>query len=529
MKIETAVLEYCKLGGAATMMFNVKRTVNALMLSVVWFGLIVLGAFNASANERPNILWFVIDDMSANFSCYGETTVQTPHVDQLAKDGLRFTRAYATSPVCSTFRSAMITGMYQTSIGAHHHRSGRGEHRITLPSGVRPVPSLFQEAGYYTCIGSGLQELDFRSQPFSSRTKSRLGKTDYNFDWEKSIYDSHDWSERKDGQPFFMQVQLHGGKLRGASEAHYEEFDKQAKAVFGDVTDPSSVTLPPYYPRDPVLLKDWSTYLDSVRITDHHVGLVMKRLKQERILNNTLVVFFTDHGISHARGKQFLYDEGAHIPLIVRGPGIKGGATRTDLVEHIDVAAFSLAAAGIRVPEQMQGQDILAQDFKPKQAVFAARDRCGEAADRIRSVRTEDYLYVRNFFPQRPLLMPSTYKDGKLIIKRLRELHTQDALSLLAEKLLFAPTRASEELYLYGQDIWQTKNLAEDVRHTEALAQHRQRLDEWIEETGDPGSETAEIYALEIEDQMKSTKNKASREAYRENAEIYKRWARDGK
>ncbi len=130
------------------MKLNVKRTVNALMLSVVWFGLIVLGACNASANERPNILWFVIDDMSANFSCYGETTIQTPHVDQLAKDGLRFTRAYATSPVCSTFRSAMITGMYQTSIGAHHHRSGRGEHRITLPSGVRPVPALFQEAGY---------------------------------------------------------------------------------------------------------------------------------------------------------------------------------------------------------------------------------------------------------------------------------------------------------------------------------------------------------------------------------------------
>ena len=81
-------------------------------------------------SSRPNILWFVVDDMSANFSCYGEKTIQTPHVDRLAAEGLRFTRAYATSPVCSTFRSAMITGMYQTSIGAHHHRSGRGKNRI---------------------------------------------------------------------------------------------------------------------------------------------------------------------------------------------------------------------------------------------------------------------------------------------------------------------------------------------------------------------------------------------------------------
>jgi len=484
---------------------------------------------NSHAADRPNIVWFVIDDMSPNFSCYGEEAIQTPHVDQLAKEGLRFTRAYATAPVCSTFRSALITGMYQTSIGAHHHRSGRGEHRIRLPDGVRPIPALFQEAGYYTCIGSGLKDLDFRSQPFSSRTRNRLGKTDYNFDWDKSIYDSHDWSGRRKDQPFFMQVQLHGGKLRGASAAHYEAFDKHVKEVFDEVTDPDSVKLPPYYPRDPVLLKDWSTYLNSVRMTDHHVGLVMERLKQEDLLENTLVVVFTDHGISHARGKQFLYDEGTHIPLIVCGPGIARGKTRTDLVEHIDIAALSLAAADIEIPAKMQGQDILATSYEPKQAVFAARDRCGEAADRIRSACTDRYLYIKNFYPRRPHLMPSTYKDGKLIIQRLRELHAQGELDALSEKLLFAPTRLVEELYLYGQDRWQTENLAGDPKHAEALKQHRASLDRWIAQTGDPGPETPEVYILETEDQMKSTRNKASRENYRRNAKLYKRWAREGK
>jgi len=494
----------------------------------------VLGALcqslsSAFAGERPNVVWFVVDDMSANFSCYGEQTIQTPHVDQLAREGLRFTRAYATSPVCSTFRSALITGMYQTTIGAHHHRSGRGEHRITLPGGVRPVPSLFQDAGYYTCIGSGLQDLDFRSQLFSSKARSRLGKTDYNFDWDKSIYDSHDWFGRRTGQPFFMQVQLHGGKLRGASGSHYDKLDEQIKNVFGTVTDPDTVTLPPYYPRDPVLLKDWSTYLDTVRITDHHVGLVMKRLRDEQLLDNTLIVFFTDHGISHARGKQFLYDEGTHIPLIVRGPGVQTGARRTDLVQHIDIAALSLAAAGIEVPPAMQGQNIFAPDYQPKQSVYAARDRCGEAADRIRSVRTERYLYIRNFYPHRPHLMPSNYKDGKLIIKRLRELHEQESLGSLSARLLFAPTRPAEEFYLYGQDPWQTENLAEDPDHADALARHRQDLGQWIEVTGDPGPETPDVYNLETEDQMKSTRNEASREAYRTNAELYKRWAREGK
>ncbi len=495
----------------------------ALACCVIAFAIASPTAF---ADARPNILWIVIDDMSANFSCYGEKTIQTPHVDRLAKQGLRFTRAYATSPVCSTFRSAMITGMYQTSIGAHHHRSGRGEHRIVLPDGVRLVPSLFQDAGYYTCIGSGLPGKDASGNPTKS---DRLGKTDYNFDWDAKIYDSHDWAGRGVGQPFFMQVQLHGGKIRGASAAKYEQTEQRMVAEFSAATDPESVELPPYYPRDLVLLRDWATYLDSVKLTDQHVGRVIDRLKNEGLLDNTLVVFFTDHGISHARGKQFLYDEGTHIPLIVRGLRIARGKTRTDLVEHIDVAALSLAAAGIEIPTKMQGRNILAANYEPKQAVFAARDRCGEATDRIRSVRTDRYLYIKNFYPMRPHLMPSDYKDSKLIVQRLRELHAQGKLNALSEKLLFAPTRPAEELYLYGQDPWQTQNLAEGPSHAEALAEHRARLDDWIEQTGDPGPETLEAYILETEDQMKSTRNKASRETYRRNSELYRRWASEGK
>jgi arylsulfatase A-like enzyme len=475
--------------------------------------------------NRPNILWFVVDDMSANFSCYGERTIRTPRVDRLAKEGLRFTRAYATSPVCSTFRSALITGMYQTSIGAHHHRSGRGKHRILLPNGVKPVPAILQQVGYYTCMGSGLPGVDATGKP---TTRDRLGKTDYNFDWDPKIYHSHDWADRAAGQPFFMQVQLHGGKIRGASAAQYLEIERRMATEFGGATEAESVELPPCYPRDPVMLRDWAAYLDSVKLTDRHVGRVIDRLKKEGMLENTLIIFFTDHGISHARGKQFLYDEGTHIPLILRGPGIASRETRTDLVEHIDIAALSLAAAGIEIPEKMQGRDILASDYQPKQAVFAARDRCGEATDRIRSVRTDRYLYIKNFYPNRPHLMPSGYKDGKLIIQRLRDLHAQGELSALSAKLFFAPTRPAEELYLYGSDRWQTNNLAENPKHTGALKRHRARLDRWMLETGDPGPETPEIYVLETEDQMKSTRNKTAREIYRKNAEMYQRWVSEG-
>lgn len=493
-------------------------------LSLVLFLLI---AEEGKGEIPPNILWFVVDDMSANFSCYGEKTIQTPAVDRLAEEGLLFSRAYATSPVCSTFRSSLITGMYQNSIGSHHHRSGRGKHRIQLPQGVKPIPELFQKAGYYTCIGSGLRKYDFRSL---ATNKQKRGKTDYNFDWDVKMYDSHDWAGRIKDQPFFMQVQLHGGKMRGASEGGYQALEKRMKDQFAmRPTLHEKIGLPPYYPNDPILLRDWATYLDTVRITDWHVGQVMQRLEKEGILENTLIVFFTDHGISHARGKQFLYDEGTHIPLIIRGPGIPKGKKRTDLVEHIDVAALSLNAAGIEIPKHMEGTDILDPAHHPKEAVYGARDRCGEATDRVRSVRTDRYLYLKNFYPHRPHLMPSNYKDSKIIIQRLRQIHAENKLDALAEKLLFSPTRPAEELYLYQQDRWQTDNLANDTKHADALKDMRKRLGQWIEKTGDPGPETSEVYILETEDQMKSTRNAASRKKYRKNSELYLRWAKDGK
>ncbi|MEM9588203.1 MAG: sulfatase-like hydrolase/transferase, partial [Planctomycetota bacterium] len=127
------------------------------------------------AADRPNVVWIIVDDMSANFSCYGETAIETPNVDQLAAKGTRFSQAFVTAPVCSTCRSAFITGMYQTSIGAHHHRSGRGALTIDLPEGVVPIPKLMQQAGYHTSLGS-----------WPASPNGRLGKTDYNFNWDES-------------------------------------------------------------------------------------------------------------------------------------------------------------------------------------------------------------------------------------------------------------------------------------------------------------------------------------------------------
>jgi len=428
----------------------------------------------AAAAERPNILWIIPDDMSANFSCYGETAIETPHVDGLAERGVKFTRAFVTAPVCSTCRSAFITGMYQTSIGAHHHRSGRGEAKIQLPADVRLVPALFQQAGYHTSITG------WPGRP------GRKGKTDYNFEWDAAVYDGADWSERNEGQPFFAQIQTPGGKLRGKDPEGWDKVQAAAEKAFGERTPNSAVTLPPYYPEHPDIIRDWAAYLDSVRLTDAMVGEVLARLKREGVLDQTLVLFMTDHGISHARGKQFLYDEGLHVPLVIAGPGIEPGSVRDDVVEHIDIAALSLAAAGIEVPSWMQARDILASDYQPRTAVFAARDRCDETVDHLRSVRTERFKYIRNFLPERPYLQPCAYKDAKHILQAVRAWDEAGKLDA-TQQLVVRKTRPPEELYDVQADPHEIDNLAAKPEHAATLAALRARLETWMDLSGDHG------------------------------------------
>ena len=500
----------------------------SVWLCSLWLGLMgmeLLGAGQAAlqaAETRPNIVWIIADDMSANFACYGETAIETPHVDRLAAEGVQFRHAYVTAPVCSTCRSAFITGMYQTSIGAHHHRSGRGEQKITLPPDVRLVPELFQQAGYYTTI-SGWPVV-----------AQRLGKTDYNFQWDEAIYDGNDWAGRQPNQPFFAQIQISGGKLRGADAAGWDKVGQTAEELFGSRTQTAAVKLPPYYPQHPDVVRDWAAYLDAVRVTDATVGEVRGRLEREGLLDNTLVLFMTDHGISHARGKQFLYDEGLHVPLVIRGPGITPGSLRDDLVEHIDIAALSLAAAGIAIPESMWARDILAADYQPRQAVFAARDRCDETVDHIRSVRTADFKYIRNFLPQRPYLQPCAYKDGKQILIALRQWHQAGKLDAVQE-LLFRQQRPAEELYDLRSDPHEIHNLADDPQHAATLQAMRQRLEAWMEHTDDQGrtSESPAMYDSDMAVYLASSQGRrgdpARLKILQDNIALMKRWAAEGK
>ncbi|MDG2254145.1 MAG: sulfatase [Opitutaceae bacterium] len=475
-------------------------------------------SFLGATDQRPNILWFVVEDMSAHLGVYGEKTVTTPHVDRLSAEGVRFDNAIVTAPVCSTNRSAMITGMYQTSIGAHQHRSSRGTEKIHLPAQVKLIPKYFQEAGYHTSNGRS----DFLVK--EAKGTQRMGKTDYNFEYDPGVYNSARWDDRKPGQPFFAQVQLRGGKFRKVTRS------PEAKNI--ELVNPDEVSLPPYYPDHPVIRNDWADYLNSVNYVDYELGQILAKLEADGDLENTIIFFLTDHGVSHARGKQFCYEEGARVPLIVWSPQRLKPAVRKDLVAHIDIAATSMRFAGITIPDYLESRPMFGKDSKSREYVVTARDRCDETVERIRSVRTDRFKYIRNYLNERPHLQPCAYKDKKPIIVALREWHSEGKLSSLQEELLFAPIRPKEELYDLKTDPWELNNLADHPRYQKHLKTLRGHLEEWIEESGDRGQrpESPAMYDSDMEVYLKGMKkDPAHAQVIRDNIAQMKRWAAQGK
>lgn len=420
------------------------------------------------AKARPNVLWILGDDLGPDLGCYGTPLVRTPNLDRLASEGIRYTRCFTSAPVCSPSRSAWNTGVYQTRIDAQNHRSHRGD-GYRLPEGVKLVSQRFHDAGYFTAnvttAASGVRA---------------SGKTDFNFLAEQP-FDGTDWSQRAPGQPFYAQINFmepHRGPAWPAAR-------KQAELV-----DPTKVKLPAYYPDHPVARDDWANYLDAVHLLDTKVGAVLDRLEREGLAKNTIVVFFGDNGRCHVRDKQWLYEGGLHVPLIVRWPGgsVKPGAVQTGMVSAIDISATSLALAGLEVPKGLDGQPFLGPNAKTRTEIFGARDRCDETVDRIRSVRTERYKLIRNYYPDRPYTQKNAYKERQYpVLNLMKQLHAEGKLTR-EQELFMAPRRPAEELYDLQADPDEIHNLAAAPEHRKTLKELEARLDRWIAETHDRGA-----------------------------------------
>ncbi len=330
---------------------------------------------------------------------------------------------------------------------------------------MKLITDCFREAGYFTCNNPGPPKYN------------RRGKTDFNFD-RKNPFDGIDWKERADGQPFYAQINI--------PDTHRVFKPDPQRPI-----NPDDVELPDYYPEHPLIRKDWALYLESIQILDRKVGDILQRIDDEGLTDNTIVFFMSDHGRAHIRCKQFLYDGGIHIPLIVRYPGNKGiieaGAVSNKLVSGVDFMPTSLKLAEIDVPNYVQGQTFLGEKATTRDAIFAARDRCDGTVDRIRCIRTQQYKLIRNYHPELPYMQFNGYKKLQYPLWSLINVLAEKGELNDAQEHFRLKSRPEEELYDLQNDPYEVNNLANDEKHATILNDLRTKLDTWIEETGDMG------------------------------------------
>jgi arylsulfatase A-like enzyme len=466
-------------------------------LVFLWIGCLLGSTAARGESRQPNILWIVGENFSNDLGCYGQANVATPHLDQLAAEGIRYTNAFSTSPVCAPSRSCLMLGMYQTTTDTHHMRSHRNDD-FKLPPGIRPLTHRLKEAGYFTANVTHLGDREIGT-----------GKLDLNFVNEGELYDTAQWNDLRNRQPFFAQINL--------PEAEYDIYDRKSaeksrvpwvgEQWHPKVATEENVTPPPYYPDHPVVRQEWARYLNSVSGADVRVGQILKRLKADGLERNTVVIFFADNGRLTARGIHWPFDQGLRVPLIVRDaeamPVLADhetpGLVSDRVISLLDLTATTLAIAGTERPLGMQSRVFLGDQADPSRTfAFAARDRIDETVVRMRSVHDERYHYIRNFTPGAGFETLNRYKEKCFLVKPLmRKLKAEG--KLIGPPLELMKPFPREMLFDTQLDPHEIRNLAasDAPEHQRVLVRMRAALDTWMVETGDRGHlpEPAEVVA----------------------------------
>ncbi|MFK7821892.1 MAG: sulfatase [Planctomycetaceae bacterium] len=440
-----------------------------MRFSSVLFVLTACGSTLVAA-DRPNILWISCEDISPNLGCYGDPHASTPNLDKLATEGARFTRAFTHAPVCAIVRSGIITGVYPVSIGSQHMRSN-----IVPPPHIRCFTEYLRADGYFC---------------------TNRSKTDYQFTppttaWDRQGDTHSDWRERgnKD-QPFFSVVNLkcsHESQIRH-SEAVHKRMLANLKPEQRHDPDKCASTMPKYLPDTPAARKNWAWYHDNISEMDRQAGELLQRLEDDGLADNTIVVFWSDHGMGLPRGKRWPYDSGTHVPVIVRWPGtINAGSVREDLVTTMDFPTTMLSLAGLEVPDYMHGRVFLGDETEPApKHLFFHRDRMDEALEMIRAVRDNRFRYIRNFESEKPYAQGIDYMDEMPAMQDWRRLNYEGKLTG-GQKNWFAREKPVEELYDLETDPHELNNLATNPAQADRLNEFRRALSDWQVAVRDTG------------------------------------------
>ena len=422
--------------------------------------------------KQPNIIWLSVEDMSPRLGCYGDATVPTPNIDRLAKQGVRFTNAFTTAGVCAPSRNAIITGRMQTSNGGHNMRTlmttnpeQNGlpkSYSVVMPVGVKHLAEYLRAEGYY-CTNND--------------------KTDYQFEesatfWDENGRNAH-FRNRKSGQPFFAVF-----NCNTTHESQVWALSKHPLRV-----DPKNVKVPPIYPDTDSVRLDIARFYTNISEMDDWVGERIKELEEDGLLENTIVMFWSDHGDGLPYVKREITDRGIRIPLVMRFPSVeKKIGINERLTSSLDFAPTVLSLAGIKPPDNMQGKAIYGNyaEAKGHQYVFAASDRLDSDYDRIRSVHDGSFQYVYNFFPDLLRYMDIAYRKMQPSMRDILRLRDAGKLNAIQSRW-FEPKGTDEEFYDVKNDPYQLHDLSKNPQYAAQMERFRKVFKEWQQQVTDMG------------------------------------------
>lgn len=468
---------------------NKKRFRPTVQRAVLHISLVLLlFSWTTVHAQRPNILWITIEDTSPQFiGCYGNEQADTPVIDQLAREGVRFTNAFSTGTVCSTSRSTLITGVPTYKMGTGNHRSN-----YPIPDAIKGFPFYMQQQGYYVTNNS---------------------KTDYNLENEKQfIQETWDessneagWWNRAEGQPFFAVfnfIDSHQSRTMTNPYSWYKE-EVLGQLPPGQQIGEEEFEMPPFYADNPEMRKQMARVYNSIKLTDNKIGQLLERLKQDKLLGNTIIFFFADHGEGIPRGKTNGINLGYRVPFITYFPPAyqhlstwKSGTVSSELLDFEDLAPSMISLAGGELPDHLKGRVIWGEGRnEAADQLFLSSDRSDNGIDMVRTVTNGTFVYSRNYMPYLPEARYIRYMEIGDIKQQMRNDLQDQKLNPLQQSLF--EERAPEVLYDIEKDLWETHNLVDDPLAQPLLQKMRHSLKSNILQTRDvmflPEYEIAEL------------------------------------
>ncbi|MDG2389577.1 MAG: sulfatase [Planctomycetaceae bacterium] len=438
-------------------------------------------AISASADERPNIILFIADDMAWNdCGAYGHPHIKTPHLDQLAKDGLRVDNAMLTCSSCSPSRASIITGRYPHNTGAH-------QLHIPLPGEQITFVEKLKESGYYTA-SAGKWHLGNETVPKFDSVNTKQ------FEWVKTV------KERPRDKPFFFWF------------AFVDPHRPYQEDTIPEPHTADTAVVPPFLPDNSETREDLAMYYDEITRLDGVVGAVQEELKNQQVAENTLILFISDNGRPFPRCKTTVYDSGVKTPWIVKWPGkIPAGSTSDAIMSSVDIAATFLDVAGLSVGENFMGKSCLPVFLKPElpfRKYAFSEHNWHDFEDFSRGIRSSRYRLVRNYYSDVPLTPPADAVRSPTYIKMI-ELHAAGKLPK-SQSICFEAPRREWEFYDLDSDPFEMNNMIDDPNYEKPVNKLKAALARWQKETNDvlPDERRADGFDRVTGERLKTKKQK---------------------